>query len=187
MSPAQLDSLALLFLNKRLATHILDVISIFLADPRPFLPPLIILWLYLFAKGNSTLRISLIALVLVVGTTDILSSHILKPLIGRARPCQLLMLRLPLECSASFACPSSHAANISAFAGFIIALRTRWAFFLIPLIIIVSLTRVYAGLHWPSDILLGWSVGFTMALLFYRGSRKLVELKERRREKRKAK
>ena len=178
MSFAQLDKLVLVFLNKALATHILDAIAIFFADPHPFLPTVIILWLYLFIKGKAELRITLIFLALVVGSTDILSSHILKPLIGRIRPCHSLMLRLPLGCSSSFACPSSHAANISAFAGFIIAFRRKWAFFLVPLVIVVSLTRVYAGIHWPSDILLGWCVGFIMALMFYWGSCKIIQLRK---------
>ncbi len=167
MSFAQLDSVALVFLNKNCSHHFLDTLAIFFADPRPFIPAVAALWIYLFIKGSTNSRITLLFLLVTVGLTDLISSQLLKPLIGRMRPCHYLALNTPLGCSISFSTPSSHAANISAFCGYIIAFRKKLAYFLIPLIIIVSLSRVYAGIHWLSDVLLGWCLGISIVFAFY--------------------
>jgi undecaprenyl-diphosphatase len=33
--------------------------------------------------------------------------------------------------------------------------------------ILVSISRVVAGLHWPGDILAGWILGILLALMFF--------------------
>jgi undecaprenyl-diphosphatase len=41
----------------------------------------------------------------------------------------------------------------------------------IGFIIVIGLTRVYLGVHWPSDVLAGWAVGAAWALLMWGGAR----------------
>ena len=84
----------------------------------------------------------------------------LKDWIGRPRP-QFDVSWLPT----SLAFPSGHAANsmtaflatalIAATPGF----RRTAAITAVALSIIVGLTRVYLGVHWPSDVIGGWALG----------------------------
>lgn len=96
-----------------------------------------------------------------------------KQLVARARPA--LVDHLVEVASASF--PSGHAGN-SAIIYLTIALtvmqivprRTaRWFLFgaTIALVLLIGVSRVYLGVHWPSDVLAGWSAGALWALSWW--------------------
>lgn len=103
----------------------------------------------------------LLAAGLAVGICDPLCSLVIKPMLGRERPCAVLeSVRGPREthsarphCGTGPSAPSSHAANSAALAASLAS----------PPLAIVSLvvgfSRVVNGQHWPSDVVLGWGVG----------------------------
>ncbi|OWK29602.1 phosphatase PAP2 family protein [Sphingomonas mucosissima] len=106
----------------------------------------------------------------VTGSTLI---YLGKHLVGRERPA--LVDHLVEVSSASF--PSGHAGN-SAIVYLTIALtvmqivprRTaRWYLFAatIALVLLIGASRVYLGVHWPSDVLAGWSAGALWALSWW--------------------
>jgi len=47
--------------------------------------------------------------------------------------------------------------------------RWRWAVLAVmaPFVVLVGLSRVYLGVHYPSDILAGWSVAMAWAVAAY--------------------
>lgn len=94
-----------------------------------------------------------------------LASHLLKAVIGRERPPE--ELRLVVE--TNHALPSGHATGVAAFAMVLTLwlsrvpgsrIAGRW---LIPgiwvLALAVSLTRLYLGVHWLTDVLAGLALG----------------------------
>lgn len=87
---------------------------------------------------------------------------IMKPLLGRHRPVIEMGAFLVTQAS-GYSFPSSHAALSWAFATVFSAYepKLRWMFILVASI--VSLSRVYLGVHFPIDILvgavLGWVIG----------------------------
>jgi undecaprenyl-diphosphatase len=98
---------------------------------------------------------------------------LVKQLVGRARPA--LVDHLVEVGSASF--PSGHAAN-SAIIYLTIALvlmqiveakRARWFLFVATVLLVTTIgaSRVYLGVHWPSDVLAGWSFGALWALAWW--------------------
>ena len=98
---------------------------------------------------------------------------LVKHIVGRARPA--LVDHLVEVGSASF--PSGHAAN-SAIIYLTIALilmqivaarRARWFLFAATLLLVaaIGVSRVYLGVHWPSDVLAGWSFGSLWALAWW--------------------
>lgn len=102
----------------------------------------------------------LLLLALAVGVTDGLVSNTLKHAIGRVRPCAALEnVHLLVGCSGSGSMPSSHAANWFAMAMVAFLFHQRSWRVMLPLAVAVSFSRVYNGVHYPSDVLAGAILG----------------------------
>ena len=111
-----------------------------------------------------------LALVLGASVGGLLLLLLLKRVFDRPRP--TVVPQLALETTPSF--PSGHAmmsAVIYLTLGTLIAqLCTRWRerVYVIAvaaiLTVLIGLTRLYLGVHYPSDVLAGWSVGLAWAL-----------------------
>lgn len=132
-----------------------------------------LLWL-IRRWGERGLRMALIT-GLIVGTTDLMSSHILKPTIKRLRPSHTPVLADTLRLlhnyrGGRYSFPSNHAANTAAGTlAFAKLVRHPFAWGIgLCWMIFHSLTRVYLGVHYPSDILGGWIVGIVTALILLR-------------------
>lgn len=100
---------------------------------------------------------------LAVGAANLLS-HLLKELIDRPRPDPAGHL----VTETNPAMPSGHAVGAAAFAMVITLLFRRWwALWLWLLALLVGLSRLYIGVHWPSDLLIGWALGAGVAALMW--------------------
>lgn len=77
-------------------------------------------------------------------------------------------LRLVIQEGFSF--PSGHAQGSTAFWGFLaLRLKTRWGYALAALMVaLVSLSRIYLGVHWPIDLLGGITIGLLLLYLYQR-------------------
>ncbi len=117
------------------------------------------------------------SIALAMGCGDILTARILKPIVGRERPCRELEgLNKVARCGAGRSMPSGHATV--AFAFLVSAAPTvpfGWALFA-PFAVGVAGSRVLLGVHYPSDVTAGAVVGSLMGLAFGR-LRKRKELK----------
>ncbi len=87
---------------------------------------------------------------------------IMKPLIGRLRPSQLLDTIVVYGAS-GYSFPSGHAAISFAMAEVISVYEPRLRTGLYLLAILISLSRIYMGVHYPLDVLFGalfgWGIG----------------------------
>jgi hypothetical protein len=73
----------------------------------------------------------------------------------------------------SFGIPSGHAQNAAAVWGTLAAnLKRGWVWILCLLIIfLIGLSRLYLAVHFPTDVVLGWLIGFFIVWLFVRFER----------------
>ena len=97
--------------------------------------------------------------------SDQASSQLIKHAFMRLRPCNVLPdVHLLVGCSHSYSMPSSHATNASAAAFHFTFFYPRWAPAFVFLMLLVGYTRVYCGVHYPFDVLVGFVVGLGAAL-----------------------
>ena len=138
----------------------------------------IIYWIFRFHRQHA-LKFVLLSLV-CFAITDLVSFQILKPMIGRLRPCYdkelASVIRHLVLCGGRESMPSSHAANHFGLAAawfFIIKMisgrKWYWLFFWA---LIICYAQVYAGKHYPFDILVGAIFGIAAGYGMYKIFRK---------------
>lgn len=70
----------------------------------------------------------------------------------------------PLSTETSYGLPSSHASNSLAVGGYLIKhVKEYWLRWLIGIVVFfIAFSRLYLGVHFPQDVLLGWLIGFAV-------------------------
>ncbi len=131
--------------------------------------------------GYLLIRRSFRALALVLGATlgGVLLSNTLKWVFGRPRP--PLAIQLAPHYTASF--PSGHSmvsAVVYLTLGSLLArlvkqrrLKIYFVFIALLWTFLIGFTRVSLGVHYPSDVLAGWTAGLTWAILCWLVARRL--------------
>lgn len=105
---------------------------------------------------------------------DQFTSGFLKPLMERLRPCHDPRWEGQMHnygrCGGLYGFVSSHAANTFAVATFLnlkLGKRIKHLKWLYLYAVVVSYTRIYLGVHYPFDIVLGASIGVIVAILVW--------------------
>lgn len=142
---------------------------------------------YAFKKGGvKFLLIILLGAVCCVALADLISVHAFKNVFQRYRPSHNLDLVDLVQTvnkpngseylGGKYGFVSSHAANISAIATFVIAsfkqFSKKW-FLVIFWALLIMYSRIYMGVHYPSDIFGGALIGFGIGIGMYQISKKL--------------
>ncbi len=145
----------------------------------PWIPLyLILLWGVYHRWGWKGLLWVVLMLAMLVSLTDRISAGFFKPFFERLRPCHAAdqlpfpVHVLPGDCGGRYGFVSSHASNFFGLATFFsLAFKHRgWTLGLFLIATLVSYSRIYLGVHYPSDILggalLGMICGWVMAFTF---------------------
>ena len=172
-----LDLSILYFFNHQMANPVLDGFFLFIAESKIFLTFLILFALVLFYRGSFRLKMVIILMIICIAIVDPVCYYILKPLIGRIRPCYTLHdIRLLVGCGGRFGFPSNHAANSFAIAGLISYFYRKYTAILATVAVLICLSRIYLGRHYPSDVLGGAIFGLLVAALVIYLARLLLNL-----------
>ena len=155
------------FINHSLSSGFADKFFSIITNVNNWYIAYIILLGISFFKGGTRGKIAAIGVILLIVVTDQTGGHLLKDLIQRVRPCNALNDAItPLGCTGSYSFPSNHAFNNFAAATFYYRLfpKLKWVLFITASLI--ALSRVYLGLHYPSDILGGALLGVIFGYAF---------------------
>ena len=159
------------FCNATIANPVFDFLMPLVTDVKNFIPIYILLFIWLLWKGGRTGRICAAALAVAVLIADPVNSRILKEFFGRIRPCSALEdVRLLVPCGGGKSFPSTHAVN-NFIAAYILShwyRRQRAIFYSIAAL--VAFSRVYVGVHYPSDILGGALEGTLLGMVVVYGA-----------------
>ncbi|MBI5188445.1 MAG: glycosyltransferase family 39 protein [Nitrospirae bacterium] len=163
MSLSEIDTSLFFSINHTLQNNLFDAIMPFITSRNYllFFP----LFIYLFFKDRKKAGIALAIAFASLALSD-WSSYILKQIFERPRPCNTLEgVHLLVGCSSSYSMPSNHAANAFAFATpFYILFKERLRYAFIIVALLVGFSRVYVGVHYPSDVLAGALLGVVLAI-----------------------
>jgi undecaprenyl-diphosphatase len=134
-----------------------------------------LLWLIIRAKGIHSLYFVIPAITLLITATDTISTQLFKEVFQRLRPCHNQELKhlvhLVGNCSGLHGFVSSHAANsfgLAVFVGlFLKKFDQKIIFLLLFWAMLISYSRVYLGVHYPADVLVGGLLGSFLGYTFY--------------------
>ena len=130
-------------------------------------PGIVSIVIFLWFKKMRGLALVL-AIALAVSVSDFLGAT-LKELIARDRPCHVLShIKDIANCSNSFSFPSNHAVNSFTFATIVTLAYKNLTFLLYVSALLVGYSRVYLGVHYPTDVLSGALLGILIGFLGYK-------------------
>jgi undecaprenyl-diphosphatase len=180
-----LDKELFLFLNQGTRNWLFDVVLPFLTDinRKPIgLVILAILWLLLLTKGGRPGMIAALLLIPTIALSDQLNSSFLKFIVDRPRPChELANVHLLVGCGSGYSFPSSHAVNNFAAAMVLSYFLPRWTWAFFCYASVICFSRIYVGVHYPSDVIAGAMIGLAVGFFVVAAFRQTEEWWRRRR------
>ncbi len=155
------------FFNHTLSNGVFDKFFSIITSVNNWYIAYVILLLISFIKGGTKGKLAVIGVLLLIVATDQLGYKLLKEYFQRIRPCGALSdVITPLGCTGSFSFPSNHALNNFAAAVFFYRLYPNLKYPLFITASLIAISRIYLGLHYPSDILGGAIIGSAFGYLF---------------------
>ena len=150
-----IEKMIIQYLQKNIKNKYLIILLNFLSDSLYF--PISILTYFIIVFSLKLNFSSSLFLLILIGFNEIIV-YSLKYLIRRKRPYMKYTTLLKDKYKpSSYSFPSAHASISMLFALFIYNYTKYQLIFLYPLL--VGLSRAYLGVHYPSDVLLGYITG----------------------------
>ncbi|WP_449539033.1 phosphatase PAP2 family protein [Ferdinandcohnia sp. Marseille-Q9671] len=136
----------------------------------------IIACLSLFFFTSNQLRMAAVASVLSLAVSH-LPVHIIKKLYPRKRPYLIVeKSKFPVKALTDHSFPSGHTTAIFSVIIPFLFVIPNLSFILLPIGICVGVSRIFLGLHYPSDVLAGGVLGTTAGITSYFFVNQLTEV-----------
>ena len=144
---------------------ILNQVMPFITDADNWVLPILLLILYLgFFRGKKG-KIALCLLIISLSLNDSICAQLLKPFFERVRPSHISIegLNLLVSKGGKWSMPSNHASNMFSLAVILSYFFDRFKIPLFLLAIMIAISRVYVGVHYPGDVIVGALVGYSIS------------------------
>jgi len=145
----------------------LDPVMLFITQTWAWIPLYAVLIYFIYRDFGKDSWIPLIGIALAILLADRITSGLMKPYFARLRPSQEPSLEALIHLvngykGGMYGFASSHAANTLATATFFTMLFRKnrpWIAWLYLWAIVMTYTRLYLGVHYPGDIVVGGIIG----------------------------
>ena len=169
----QIDTSVFLFLN-RIHNDFFDFLMYWITKQETWYPFYLAIVFWMFWKYKVKAILPFLIIILGIAISDQVTSGFMKPFFERLRPCHdpdiNHLVHVVTGCGGQYGFASSHASN-SFLLAFILFFFFQKQFKYLWLIFIwaaiVSYSRIYVGVHYPGDILVGGIIGYLAALFLY--------------------
>ena len=169
-----IDTRLFLFFNGN-PTPFMDSVMEAAANKFTWIPFYLILLFFVWRKEKRNMWLVVLSIAILITFSDQISVHCFKEVFQRYRPCHNLLVQNKVHlingyCGGQYGFVSSHAANSFALTTFLIFFFRRWDFAVGMYLwaAFVCYSRVYAGVHYPFDILGGMILGIFLGLIGYK-------------------
>jgi len=165
------DQQLFLFLND-LHADWLDPIMRFITGRNEWIPLYLLIIILIIRQLGWRSVFMLLGFGLLITLADQSASGFFKPFFERLRPCHnpdiQHLVHTIKSCGGQYGFASSHASNTFALATFLLLVyRNKWSKLMLVWAAVVSYSRIYAGVHYPGDIVMGAMLGIISALIVY--------------------
>ncbi len=159
------------FINQTMGNDFMDTLLPLIRNRYIWIPVYIAIITYIFhVYHRYKAYYYLIFIILAISLTDLTAGNILKKLVQRERPCQLIefssQINERVHCSYSYSFPSAHAANhfgLSLILWYLLVdYERRWGLALFLWAALIAFAQVYVGVHYPLDVLAGALLGYAI-------------------------
>ncbi len=162
----QIDFSILDFIQSNLRTDFLDTLMVFLSHigEGGIVWFLIAIPMLFFKKS----RVCGVAMIFSMGIALLLGEFVLKNLVGRVRPCNIVSdVQMLVKRPQSYSFPSGHTSSSFASATTIFQWNKKYGVFALILAALIAFSRLYNYVHYPTDVLCGMLFGIFVSLLTY--------------------
>ena len=178
------DMNLIIWIHQYSSNNLFDILMPFITNKNNWTVAIIGLISILGFFSGKQGKLALAILIISLSFTDAICAQILKPFFERIRPSHLNIeeINLLISKGGKWSMPSNHAANMFSLAIVLSYFYKKYKPLLLLLAILISFSRVYVGVHFLGDVIVGGCIGFfiSSSLLILWGKIKLHEIKKGR-------